>query len=139
MVVIWGWQSMTVGLSILWHRLYSKRWRHGTTLKSSEKYYIRYFDTIIFGLKDYHSNDDHLRLSRRCLPCGLSAVCFWSCEVALALVCSCVQPFVEVTICTHKQEQSRNLTFIYLPGLTEVIPFRLHIRFPKWSPHPNCV
>lgn len=59
--------------------------------KSSEKCYIRYFDTIIFGLKDYHRNDDHLRLRRRCLPCCLSAVCFWSCEDALVLVRSCMQ------------------------------------------------
>lgn len=107
--------------------------------KGREKCYVRYYDIIIFGLKDYHSNDDHLRLSRQCLRCCLSAVCFWSCELALALVCSCVQPLVEVTIRTHKQEQSRNLTFIYLPGLTEVIPFRLHIPFPKRSLHPNCV
>lgn len=42
-----------------------------------KKCYIRYFDAMIFGLKDYHGGADHLRLSRQCLPqCLAEVFCF---------------------------------------------------------------
>ena len=37
------------------------------------------------------------------------------------------------------QEQFITLTCIYLPEFLEMIPFRLHGPFPKWSPHPTMI
>jgi hypothetical protein len=37
------------------------------------------------------------------------------------------------------QEQIITMACTYLPELIEMIPFRLHSPFPKWSPHPTML